>query len=396
MSEALAGHKLGQYELHEVIGRGGMATIYRASQPRMDRHVAIKVIAGKYAHHPAFIQRFEEEARACARLQHPHILPVYDVGLEGDLLYLVMAYMPGGTLAQRIAAKPDGLALEEIVCVSAQVASALDHAHAQGIVHCDLKPGNILLDGRGNAYLGDFGIAQPATGQEMLPQGTYAYMAPEVARNAQATPASDIYSLGVVIFEMLAGSRPFEVHSRQTLLAARADPVTPDVRQHRNGLSSGVQVVLEQALNTDPAARPLHAMSLAQALMRACGFTGLPCADPVGEVQPAADEGVRTPVLEEPPLPEDISLQDAGTPSAQVGTLGRFPSVPAAIPRQEQVAPPTAVAVPTRVVGASVAIETKRRGAPVQHLLLLVWFAGLCLLLVAAAVVVLVLPLLQR
>jgi serine/threonine-protein kinase len=361
----------------------------------MDRQVAIKVIAGPYAHHPTFAHRFRDEVRACARLQHPHILPVYDVGLEGDRLYLVMAYMPGGTLGQRIAATPDGLPLEEIVCTTAQVAAALDHAHAQNIVHCDLKPGNILLDGRGNAYLGDFGIAQPSAGKEALPEGTFAYMAPEVAGGAKATPASDIYSLGVVIFEMLAGIRPFEVHSREAVLDAHADLVTPDVRQRRSGLSYGVQVVLGQALNTDPAARPLHATSLAQALMRACGSTGLPCGDPASEVQPLLDKGVQTLVLEESPLP------DRKTPPPSVGTLGRFPSVPDASPvlavsTLARAAPQTAVAVPTMMIGTNMIAIRKRHKSSIRQLLLLTWVIGLCLLLAAAAVVVLVLPLLQR
>lgn len=394
MSEALAGHRLGQYELHEVIGQGGMATIYRASQPRIDRQVAIKVIAGPYAHHPAFIHRFEDEARACARLQHPHILPVYDVGLEGDQLYLVMAYMPGGTLARRIAAMPNGLPLEEIVCITSQVASALDHAHAQNIIHCDLKPGNILLDGRGNAYLGDFGVAQSAAGKEALPQGTYDYMAPEVAGGAQATPASDIYSLGAVIFEMLAGTHPFEAHSREALLDAHADWVTPDVRQRRADLSSGVQVVLGQALNPDPAARPLHATSLAQALMRACGFTGLPCADPASEAPSSIDIDAQT------PMPEEMLSPDAITPPPLVGSLGRFPSVPDTGPAlaasaPDPVVPPTAVAVQPTMNGTNVASVQKRRKMPMRQLLLLAWLVGLCLLLAVAAMVVLVLPLLQ-
>lgn len=371
-----------------------MATIYRASQPRMDRQVAIKVIAGPYAHHPAFIHRFKDEVRACARLQHPHILPVYDVGLEGDRLYLVMAYMPGGTLGQRIAAAPDGLPLEEIICVTAQVAAALDHAHAQNIVHCDLKPGNILLDGRGNAYLGDFGIAQPAAGKEALPEGTYAYMAPEVAGGVQATPASDVYALGVVVFEMLAGTRPFEVHSREAVLNVHAALVTPDVRQRRADLSSGVQVVLGQALNTDPAARPLHATSLAQALMRACGLTGLPCADPANGASSSPDEGVWTPSREEAPL------LDRTAPLSSVNSLGRFPSVPdtGSVPASstpDRIVPPTAVSVPTMMIGTNVLAAGKRHKDPMRQWLFLAWLIGLCLLLTVASVVVLVLPLLQ-
>lgn len=372
-----------------------MSVIYRASQPRMERDVAIKIIAGSYAHHPAFIRRFEDEARAYARLQHPHILPVYDVGLEGDWLYLVMAYMSGGTLARRIAAMLGGLPLEEIVCITAQVASALDHAHAQGIVHCDIKPGNILLDGRGNAYLGDFGIAQLDTKEHLPSQGTYAYMAPELAGGASAAPASDIFSLGVVVFEMLAGFRPFEAHSHGALLEAHSKPATPDVRRDRSDLPPGVQVVLEQALSKDPAARPLHATSLAQALMRACGLVGLPCADVSDEALFVEDESVQGPVSESGPSVE------LSTPPPLVSLEG-WPRVvtevePAVVyPNLERDSSPTVVASPTRMFQAIPSLGKRLRRISSGRLLLLVWLVVLCVLMEAAALIVLVMPALHH
>src|SRR5690606_23521971 len=154
------GRKLGPYTLEEVIGRGGMGVVYRARQPSTSRDVAVKVIGAAYARQAAFLRRFEQEAQAGARLQHPHILPVLDAGVAGGQPYLVTAYLPGGTLAAQIAAHPGGLPLDEAVRLSAQLAAALDYAHAAGVIHCDVKPGNVLLDAQGNAYLADFGIAR--------------------------------------------------------------------------------------------------------------------------------------------------------------------------------------------------------------------------------------------
>jgi len=279
LSENLVGQAIGHYQLREIIGQGGMSVVYRASQPRIDRDVAIKVIAAPYVRHPIFVKRFEQEMRATAHLQHPHILPVYDVGLDGNQLYMVMAYFSGGTLSRRIAGSAGGLPIDETLCITIQVASALDFAHRQGIIHRDIKPGNIMLDGRGNAYLGDFGIAQLADSQSLPAFGTYAYMAPEVAGGRPATPASDIYSLGIVVYEMLVGHRPFEAHDRRALLDVYAAIFKPNIRDARPDLPSGIQVVLEQALSPEPVSRPAYASALAQALLRASGLKGLPCAE---------------------------------------------------------------------------------------------------------------------
>ncbi len=299
-----AGSRLGPYELFEVIGQGGMAVVYRARQPRAGRDVAIKLIAPAYARYPSVVERFENEARAAARLQHPHILPVYDVGVDSSQPYLVMAYLMGGTLRQRLAQRleavgaslpdpdlPDtladapipkaaGLPLAEVICLTYEIASALDYAHAQGIVHRDVKPGNVLLDSLGHAYLADFGLAQladaAARGGVGTP-GTYAYMAPEVAAGQPATPASDIYALGIVVFELLAGQRPYEAHTPEEVIAALRHGITADLRSLRPDLPPGVRVAVMQALSRSPESRPAHAGSLALALARASGLERLTC-----------------------------------------------------------------------------------------------------------------------
>jgi serine/threonine-protein kinase len=291
-----------------------MAVVYRARQARAGRDVAIKVIPPPYASYPSVVQRFENEARAAARLQHPHILPVYDVGVEGGRPYMVMAYLTGGTLRHRLVqaikdaggALPDldapdtqtdialpvaGLPLNEVICLTYEIASALDYAHAHGIIHRDVKPGNVLLDGQGHAYLSDFGIAQlgdaAPEGRSETP-GTFAYMAPEVALGEAATPASDIYALGVVVFEMLTGQRPYEAHDRESIIAAHERPIRPDLRVLRPDLPPGVRVAVMQALARSPESRPAHAGSLALALSRAAGLERLTCGPEIDRRAPAA------------------------------------------------------------------------------------------------------------
>jgi serine/threonine protein kinase len=290
----LTGQKLGRYVLREVIGRGGMAVVYRASQPTIGREVAVKVIMTGAARHPALLSRFEQGTLSGAKLQHPHILPIYDYGVEGPYLYVVTAYLPGGTLSQRIAISAEGLALEEVVRITTQLASALDYAHGRGVVHRDVKPGNVLLDGQDNAYLSDFGIAQLLDAVGEVPGvtfGTYAYMAPELVVSSAAGPASDIYALGVVIFEMLTGRRPFEIRDRESFLAVHAEPSTPDILRWRPSLPPGVRVVVAQAMNPDPLARPPHASALAVVLARAAGLSiASPTADAEAESAVAAPE----------------------------------------------------------------------------------------------------------
>lgn len=269
VSRDLSGHKLGNYELLEVIGWGGMGVVYRARQPVVDRDVAIKLVAEPYAERADLVERFEQEALASARLQHPNILPVYDVGFEGSQPYLVMAYMPGGTLGTLISENPAGLPLARTVQIVGEIASAVDYAHDEGIVHRDIKPGNVFFDAHGHAYLGDFGIALLPSIEDQgahPPVGTYAYLAPEVAKTRISTPASDIYSLAVVVFEMLAGQRPFQSIDLDGILEEQREHGLPDIRAYRPDLLAGAALVIQQAMAWDPAARPPRASALAAAL----------------------------------------------------------------------------------------------------------------------------------
>jgi len=338
---------LGEYELLDVIGRGGMAIVYRARQPRVDRDVAVKVIVPPFSNHPFLVKRFEDEARAVARLQHPHILPVLDVGVEGAHPYMVMAYLSGGTLTRRIATTPGGLPLDDVICFATEIGSALDYAHTQGIIHRDVKPGNVLLDGQGHAYLSDFGVAILAgvdTSKENQTPGTYAYMAPEVATGSPATPSSDIYSLGIVIFEMLAGKRPYDVREKAELLAALASEDQPDLMDKRPDLPPGMRVAVMQALSPEPESRPAHASSLALAVSRGAGLDRLPCNPRRPGTGPLA---AAQPTITEAQTPPPEAAQDEGRPE----------TLPIPVPSAELLTPPPEP-TPETVVPPSPAIES--------------------------------------
>src|SRR3989338_10105698 len=200
----LAGQTLGQYRILEQIGLGGMPTIFKAYQPGMERLVALKVLPQHYAANPKFVQRFEQEARLIAKLEHRNILPVYDFGSHDGTTYLVMRYLQAGTVKDILG--HGALPLPDAARVLSDIAAALDYAHAQGIVHRDVKPSNILVDKQGSSYLTDFGIAKVLEGTQDLTGttalGTPAYMSPEQTLGKPVTPRSDVYSLGVMLYEM--------------------------------------------------------------------------------------------------------------------------------------------------------------------------------------------------
>jgi serine/threonine-protein kinase len=202
----------GRYEIKAQLGQGGMATVYHAFDPRFERDVAIKVLPREFLHDATFISRFEREAKTIAALEHSSIVPVHDYGEHEGQPYLVMRYMPGGSLADRI--QPGPLSLEDVAAIFGRVASALDAAHAKGIVHRDVKPSNILFDAYNEAFLSDFGIVKLTEATAQLTGagfiGTPAYMAPEMARPGGVTPLIDTYALGVTLFQALTGKLPFE------------------------------------------------------------------------------------------------------------------------------------------------------------------------------------------
>ncbi|MFB0535303.1 MAG: protein kinase [Anaerolineae bacterium] len=267
----LTGQTLGQYRIMEKIGRGGMAEVYKAFQPRLERHVAIKVLPPYFAHDETFLERFEREARAIARLNHPNILPVYDSGQEGELSYIVMRYVEEGTL-QEMLGKP--WPLDRVVEIITQVGGALDYAHQGGIIHRDVKPSNVLMDKGEWALLSDFGLAKMVESSVQLTKsgagiGTPAYMSPELGKGEPADERSDIYSLGIVLYEMLTGRVPFEADTPMAVVIEHITTPLPVPRSINPDIPEPVEQVLLKALAKDPAERFQRMGEMVRALQKA-------------------------------------------------------------------------------------------------------------------------------
>lgn len=264
----LVGQDLGQYHVVEQIGKGGMATVYRATQASMKRDVAIKVLPRTLTHEDTFLERFYREVEIIASLQHPHILPVYDFGEYDGLPYIVMSYMSGGTLGDLIT---EGAMEPGVVRrITREMADALDYAHRKGIIHRDFKPGNVLLDEQGNTYLSDFGLAKVSaatmkiTGAGVL--GTPAYMSPEQSEPGDLTPAADVYALGVTLFQMLTGNVPYDAPSPLGVLMAHVTQPVPNIHRLRPELPPAVQPVIDKAMAKLPLDRYQTPGALAAAL----------------------------------------------------------------------------------------------------------------------------------
>lgn len=295
MNATLVGHTLGAYLITEIIGAGGMATVYKGYRADIDRYVAIKVLPPHPGLDSQFVERFKLEARTIAKLQHPHILPLYDYGAEGDILYLVMAYIDGGSLADRIDHRP--LKPAEATKLLRQVAIALDYAHRQGVIHRDIKPANILLDKEGNLLLADFGIARLASneGDKLTATGgllgTPAYMSPEQARGDDVTSSTDVYALGVVLYEMLTGKQPYEAETpMKVLLKHITDPVPRLANADPERFNPAMELVMARALAKSPTNRYQTATEMADDLEMALQASASSSAGtgPL-KMQPAAD-----------------------------------------------------------------------------------------------------------
>ncbi len=231
--EDLTGLQLGPYRIVAALGAGGMAAVYKAYQPSMDRYVAIKILPRQLALYPEFVGRFQCEARLIAKLVHPHILPVHDFGQAEGYMYLVTPFVEGCTLAQWLTGRP--LPLPQVVDVIAHLADALDYAHSRGIVHRDIKPGNVLIDQRQNCLLTDFGLDQMVKDSARFTQtgtaiGTPAYMSPEQGRGEKVDQRSDIYSLGVVLYEMTTGRVPFDAPTPVEIVTKHIQAPLPPAR----------------------------------------------------------------------------------------------------------------------------------------------------------------------
>ena len=252
------------YDIEGEIGEGAMASVYLATQRSLERKVALKVMAAALAADPSFCERFLREGKTLARLSHPHTVTIHDIGNVGELYYMAMEYLPNGTLKERIAA---GLTPERGVTLIRQIASALGYAHAQSLVHRDVKPANILFRADGTAVLSDFGIAKSLDDRTQFTQagfavGTPSYMSPEQARGQEIDGRADLYALGVVLYEMLVGKLPYSgTDALSTALAHLTEPL-PELPLHHGRY----QDVLRKLLAKDPAERFADAAALLRAL----------------------------------------------------------------------------------------------------------------------------------
>lgn len=273
---ALEGHVLGKYQVLEPLGRGGMARVYRAYHPQLDRYAAIKVLRSDLVQDEAFLSRFRREAQAVAALRHPNIVQVFDYDVEDDVSYIVLELLEGDSLKTRLQdyrVRGESMPLGEVVRILLDMLDGLAYAHNEGMVHRDIKPGNILLTKQGRAVIADFGIAQMVGGtRHTVPGallGTMNYMAPEQGLKRQSDVRSDIYSLGVVLYETLTQRTPFEADTPLAVLMKHGNDPFPLPREIDPSIPEPFERVVLKALAKDPALRYQAAGEMARSLHEA-------------------------------------------------------------------------------------------------------------------------------
>ncbi len=260
--------KIGRYEVKSELGRGGMATVYRAFDPSFDREVAIKVLPREMLHDPQFRGRFDRELKIVAGLEHPSIVPVYDVGEEDGQPYFVMRYMMGGSLSNLI--EKGKVSIQETARIVERIAMGLNYAHKKGIIHRDLKPDNILFDSNGDPFISDFGIAKLSessgslTGSGVI--GTPAYMSPEQAQGNPIDGRSDIYGLGVIVYQMLSGQQPYNADTPMGVVVKHITEPVPEILSMIPSLPIEVDGIIKMSMAKDKTRRYSNALDLAKAL----------------------------------------------------------------------------------------------------------------------------------
>ena len=251
-----------RYKLQEQIGSGGMADVYKAEDMLLHRPVAVKILHEQFKQDKEFIEKFQREAQAAARLSHPNIVNIYDVGIADGDHYIVMEYVPGRTLKDKI--RQEGhIEVVEALAIAREIAEALAHAHANNLVHCDIKPHNILMMADGHAKVADFGIARAITESTMTYSGSVVgsvhYFSPEQAKGTMITPKSDVYSLGVVLYEMLTGKLPFTGETPVSIAMQHLQDEPIPVRQINPAIPPVAEAIVTRAMSKNPAMRPSSA-----------------------------------------------------------------------------------------------------------------------------------------
>jgi serine/threonine-protein kinase len=288
--------KLGKYRIIEEVGRGGFAAVYKAVDTTLDRTVALKVLAPHLLWDPTFVQRFQREAKVAANLDHPHIVTIHEVSQIEGVYFIAMQFLEGRTVSQ-ILETEGPLPVSRVQAIIEQIASALDYAHAHGFVHRDVKPSNVIVADDGRATLTDFGLVKAGEGTKLSTTGvifgTPEYMSPEQAEGKKLDTCSDIYSLGVVLFEMLAGRAPFVADTSLTVMYKHVHE-SPPLDELPSDLPQGVVAVVEKALAKDPADRYQSTGQMLEALRKAMAEAAEPA-----EVTPPPPPEV---VMEEKPV----------------------------------------------------------------------------------------------
>lgn len=270
--EDLTGRQFGPYQIVAPLGEGGMAAVYKAYQPSMERYVALKVLPRHFTHDPQFQARFRRESKLLAQLQHPYILPVFDSGQADGYSYIVMPFVQGGTLADALDDTP--ISLQRIRQVLTQVGSALHYAHERGMIHRDVKPSNILIDETGNCLLTDFGVARIVEASVSLTGsgtviGTPAYMSPEQGSGKKVDERSDIYSLGIILYEMATGRVPYKAETPIAVIFKHIQDPLPPARGLNPELPEALNLVILKALAKRPEDRYQTAEEMVQAIRAA-------------------------------------------------------------------------------------------------------------------------------
>jgi serine/threonine-protein kinase len=312
--ENLTGKQLGPYRVTAPLGEGGMAAVYKAYQAGMDRYVALKVLPQQLAKDPAFVGRFRQEAQVLAKLQHPHILPVFDFGETEGYTYIAMPFVESGTLTDLLTGRP--LPLAQIRNITAQIGDALDYAHSLGLVHRDVKPSNVLVDKRGNCLLTDFGIAKLVEGSAKFTNtggivGTPAYMSPEQGRGDKVDARTDIYALGIMLYEMAVGRVPYDAETPIAIVFKHISDPLPLPSQVIPNFPDALERVILKALAKNPDERFATAGEMVRALKAALPETGDESQTPIAaptraappRVETVAPRAAKVPTSAAPPAP---------------------------------------------------------------------------------------------